>query len=153
MIKTRSGNVFPRSADDWKWFEGTVEVMLEKLHTQGYIPFLNLEKHLLILTRYQLVIFSNQKKISIQKEMKAGKADSKSLAIFKEKLTTIMTTLSLPISVYAATEDDNYRKPRTDMWKEFVDDYDLDVVGIDKKNSIFVGDAAGRPKDHSSSDL
>ncbi|KAJ5672342.1 hypothetical protein N7507_001469 [Penicillium longicatenatum] len=64
-----------------------------------------------------------------------------------------MSALRLPISVYAATEDDNYRKPRTDMWKEFVDDYDLDVVGIDKTNSIFVGDAAGRPKDHSSSDL
>lgn len=106
-----------------------------------------------MLSRYQLVIFSNQKKISIQKEMKAGKADSKSLAIFKEKLTAIMTTIELPISVYAATEDDNYRKPRTGMWKEFVDDYDLDVVGIDMKNSLFVGDAAGRLKDHSSSDL
>lgn len=137
LIKTRSGNVFARSADDWKWFEGNVHVTLQKLHAEGY----------------QLVIFSNQKKISIQKEMKAGKADSKSLAIFKEKLTAIMTTIELPISVYAATEDDNYRKPRTGMWKEFVDDYDLDVVGIDKKNSLFVGDAAGRLKDHSSSDL
>ncbi|KAJ6092963.1 hypothetical protein N7486_008252 [Penicillium sp. IBT 16267x] len=137
LIKTASGNVFPRSADDWKWWDGTVPVVLEKLHTAGY----------------QLVIFSNQKKISIQKEMKAGKADSKSLAIFKEKLTAIMTQLKLPISVYAATEHDNYRKPRTEMWKEFVDDYDLDVVGVDIKNSFFVGDAAGRPKDHSSSDL
>jgi bifunctional polynucleotide phosphatase/kinase len=153
LVKTRSGNVFPRSADDWKWFEGNVEVTLEQLHKKGYASLLNLEKQFLTLSRYQLVIFSNQKKISIQKELKAGKADSKSLAIFKEKLTTIMSALRLPISVYAATEDDNYRKPRTDMWKEFVDDYDLDVVGIDKTNSIFVGDAAGRPKDHSSSDL
>ncbi|KAJ5760149.1 hypothetical protein N7520_007305 [Penicillium odoratum] len=137
LIKTASGNVFPRSADDWKWWEGNTTSILKDLHSQGY----------------QLVIFSNQKKISIQKEIKAGKADSKSLAMFKEKLTAIMTALNIPISVYAATEDDNYRKPRTDMWKEFVDDYDLNVAGIDKGNSIFVGDAAGRPKDHSSSDL
>ncbi|KAJ5947070.1 hypothetical protein N7466_000085 [Penicillium verhagenii] len=137
LIKTKSGNVFPRSADDWKWWEATTTVILRKLHAQGY----------------QLVIFSNQKKISIQKDVKAGKTESKSLAAFKEKIAAIMSILKIPMSVYAATEDDKYRKPRTGMWEEFVDDWDLDVVGIDKENSIFVGDAAGRPKDHSASDF
>ncbi|KAJ5611599.1 Polynucleotide kinase 3 phosphatase [Penicillium herquei] len=99
------------------------------------------------------VIFSNQKKISIQKELKAGKTDSKSLTMFKEKLTAIMSALNIPMSVYAATQDTEYRKPRLGMWREFIDDYDLDVIGIDHKESFFVGDAAGRLNDHSATDL
>lgn len=102
---------------------------------------------------FQVVVFSNQKKISIQKEIKAGSVDSKSLTMFKEKLTAMMTELQVPISVYAATTDPEYRKPRLGMWKEFQDDYDLDVAGIDMKESFFVGDAAGRPGDHSAADL
>ncbi|KAJ6020882.1 Polynucleotide kinase 3 phosphatase [Penicillium herquei] len=137
LIKTRSGNKFPRSADDWQWWDGSVATKLGSLHEEGY----------------QLVIFSNQKKISIQKELKAGKTDSKSLAMFKEKLTAIMSALDIPMSVYAATQATEYRKPRLGMWREFIDDYDLDVIGVDHKNSIFVGDAAGRPNDHSSTDL
>lgn len=57
------------------------------------------------------------------------------------------------MTTYAATEDDEYRKPRMGMWREFFDDYDLDVSGVDLSNSIFVGDAAGRPGDHSQVDL
>lgn len=85
--------------------------------------------------------------------MKAGKADSKSLTNFKERASAVMTALDIPMSVYAATSDDEYRKPRTDMWTEFVDDYDLDVAGVDLPGSLFVGDAAGRTGDHSQVDL
>lgn len=95
---------------------------------------------------------SNQKKISIQKELKAGRSDSKSLTNFKEKVAAVMRQLDIPMSVYAATEDDESRKPRVGMWREFLDDYDLDVRGVDLAGSVFVGDAAGRPRDHSSSD-
>ncbi|KAJ5709949.1 Polynucleotide kinase 3 phosphatase [Penicillium malachiteum] len=137
LIKTRSGNTFPRSADDWQWWDGSVAAKLGSLHEEGY----------------QVVIFSNQKKISIQKEIKAGKTDSKSLTMFKEKLTAIMSALNIPMSVYAATQATEYRKPRLGMWREFIDDYDLDVIGIDHKESFFVGDAAGRPNDHSATDL
>lgn len=64
-----------------------------------------------------------------------------------------MEGLGIPISVYAATSDSEYRKPRLGMWREFIDDNDLDVTGIDLENSFFVGDAAGRPGDHSTTDL
>jgi hypothetical protein len=37
------------------------------------------------------VIFSNQKKISVQKDIKGGRSDSKSLSNFKEKMTAVMT--------------------------------------------------------------
>lgn len=73
--------------------------------------------------------------------------------MFKEKMTAVMTHLAIPISVYAATADAEYRKPRPGMWHEFQDDYDLDVAGVSFKESFFVGDAAGRPGDHSAADL
>lgn len=39
------------------------------------------------------------------------------------------------------------------MWRELVEDYDLDVDdSLDLQSSFFVGDAAGRPGDHSSCD-
>lgn len=85
--------------------------------------------------------------------MKRGQSESKSLAGFKQKLTAIMHDLDIPLGVYAATTDSEFRKPRLGMWREFLDDYDLDVIGIDHKGSVFVGDAAGRPGDHSATDL
>ena len=115
---------------------------------------LSIEKHRfkLIQSSYQVVVFSNQKKISVQKDIKAGRSDSKSLTNFKEKIEVIMTQLDFPFSVYAATTDPEYRKPRLGMWREFLDDYDLDVAGVDLPGSFFVGDAAGRPGDHSAVD-
>jgi DNA 3'-phosphatase len=64
-----------------------------------------------------------------------------------------MRQLDIPLSIYAATQADEYRKPRTGMWKELMEDYDLDLDDrLDLKGSFFVGDAAGRPADHSCSD-
>ncbi|KAF7715498.1 Uncharacterized protein PECH_007022 [Penicillium ucsense] len=136
LIKTRSGAVFAKDPKDWQWWDPSVPRKVKELSSQGY----------------QVVIFSNQKMIKIQKDIKNGKSESKSLSNFKEKLSTIMAQLDIPLSVYAATNDTKYRKPRLGMWREFQDDYDLDVSGIDLKESFFVGDAAGRPQDHSNVD-
>ncbi|KAF7597450.1 hypothetical protein BBP40_003697 [Aspergillus hancockii] len=106
----------------------------------------------LIVGKYHVIVISNQKAISLKKEMKGGRSESKSLTNFKEKVTAIMKQLDIPLSVYAATLDDSYRKPRIGMWSEFLDDYDFDVSGVDLSNSVFVGDAAGRPNDHSQVD-
>lgn len=93
---------------------------------------------------------TNQKKVLLKKVSKGGLGDSKSLTIFKTKTTEVMKSLGIPLSLYAATEYDEYRKPRTKIWKTILDDYDLDVEGtLDLEGSIFVGDAAGRPGDHS----
>lgn len=79
--------------------------------------------------------------------------------IFKDKVSVVLQQLDLPISVYAATDKDIYRKPRIGMWEEMLEDYDVDVTeSIDLKASVFVGDAGGRsesegfPADHSSCD-
>lgn len=71
----------------------------------------------------------------------------------------MLNQLDLPVSIYAATAKDRYRKPRPGMWEEFLDDYDLDgETSPDLANSFFVGDAAGRvaskglKADHSAGD-
>src|SRR5262249_12485652 len=102
---------------------------------------------------YHVIVISNQKTISLRKESKPGKNDSKSLVSFKQKVASIMTHLDIPLSVYAATELDGFRKPRMGVWREMLEDHDLDVAdAIDLDGSFFVGDAAGRQGDHSSSD-
>ncbi|CAL5867677.1 uncharacterized protein PFLUO_LOCUS1896 [Penicillium psychrofluorescens] len=154
LITTKSGNTFAKSATDWKWWHASVPNRLKELNSQGYLLFSYYQypADLFVGPRFQVVVVSNQKKISLKKDLKGGHSDSKSLATFKEKTTAVMTQLEVPLSVYAATENDEYRKPRMGMWREFLDDYDLDVAGVDLSGSVFVGDAAGRPGDHSSTD-
>jgi bifunctional polynucleotide phosphatase/kinase len=100
---------------------------------------------------------SNQGGISLRPDPKTVKSDQKRLADFKGKVSAVFTQLDLPITLYAATGRDKYRKPRSGMWQELLDDYDLEAAGsVDLENSFFVGDAGGREavtggvsKDHS----
>ncbi|PYH99159.1 polynucleotide kinase 3'-phosphatase [Aspergillus ellipticus CBS 707.79] len=136
LVSTASGNTFPRNSSDWKWWHATVPAKLKELNENGY---------------YVLVV-TNQKAISLKNDLKGGRSDSKSLTNFKERVTAVMKQLDIPLSVYAATQGDEYRKPRTGLWTEFLDDNDLDATGVDLSESVFVGDAAGRPNDHSQVD-
>jgi bifunctional polynucleotide phosphatase/kinase len=101
-------------------------------------------------------VISNQGGISLKSDTKAPKSK---LSSFKSKVSAVFSQLDIPISIYAATEKDMYRKPRTGIWSELLEDYDIRVPGgIDLENSVFVGDAGGRnasegkPKDFSCSD-
>jgi bifunctional polynucleotide phosphatase/kinase len=92
----------------------------------------------------------------LKPDPKTVKSDQKRLADFKMKVSAVLRQLDLPISVYAATARDQYRKPRSGMWGELLDDFDLDgASSVDLENSFFVGDAGGREavaggvKDHS----
>lgn len=106
---------------------------------------------LTVLSRYVVVMVSNQKVISLKRDKKG--LEMKSLLNFKQKVSSVFEILDIPLTVYAATENDEYRKPRLAMWKEMIDDYDLDIPdAIDLEGSIFVGDAAGRQVDHSACD-
>jgi bifunctional polynucleotide phosphatase/kinase len=84
--------------------------------------------------------------------VKAPKKNHANLKTFKLKVASILDELDIPLSLYAATEKDKFRKPRIEMWEEMLDDYDLDVHGVDLKDSYLVGDAAGRKGDFSDSD-
>lgn len=90
-------------------------------------------------------MISNQGGISLKPDTKAPNAPQSKVAAFKSKVTAVFQQLDFPISVYAATEKDIFRKPRIGIWNELLKDYDIHLPGdLDLLNSVFVGDAGGR---------
>jgi bifunctional polynucleotide phosphatase/kinase len=109
----------------------------------------SVSSHRAALTRhsYRVVIISNQAGIKLRPDpkSKAPKAlFTTRLANFKQKCSAILTQLDIPIAIYAATGRDTYRKPRTGIWKEICDDFDLEEDDADIEGSFYVGDAGGR---------
>lgn len=141
LVVSASGRKFGGDASDWKWWHGSVPGRLKSLHDEGYL----------------VAVVSNQGGISLKPDPKTIKSDQKRLADFKSKVAAVFNQLDFPISVYAATSRDQWRKPRSGMWEELLDDHDLDNADLlDLEASFFVGDAGGREavpggavKDHS----
>ncbi|KFZ03123.1 hypothetical protein V502_11218 [Pseudogymnoascus sp. VKM F-4520 (FW-2644)] len=129
LTKSISGKKFVFDAADWKWWHPNVPLMLRKLyHEEGFI----------------VVIISNQGAIQLHPDRKAPSALRSRLEDWKGKAASILKELNIPTTLYAATAFDNFRKPRTGMWDEILEDYDLTPDTVDMKESFFVGDAAGR---------
>jgi bifunctional polynucleotide phosphatase/kinase len=144
LIKTKSGNKFARGADDWTWWHASVPGRLKQLHDEGYA----------------VMVLSNQGGISLkppEPKSKSGAsksvklADTKSLENFKGRVLSVANALNFPLSVYAATQKDIFRKPRTGMWQRALIDYGISGseidLALDRAGCIFVGDAAGRTGD------
>lgn len=131
LIATSSGKKHASSGTDWKWWHNSVPDKLRELYQDGF----------------RVVILSNQAGLTLHFDAKykgpKGNAQ-KRVTEFKQKCSAVLNSLNLPTCVYAATEHDIYRKPRTGMWKEVCDDYDISETDVDLENSIFVGDAGGR---------
>lgn len=95
--------------------------------------------------RYLLAILSNQAGISMNSASKTVSSDKKRLADFKQRVKSVLTQLDLPIVLYAATDKDKFRKPRTGMWDKL-----LEAQGLTQESDVyleacyFVGDAGGR---------
>ena len=145
LIATKSGLKFARGEDDWRWWHASVPARLKQLHAEGYA----------------LVVISNQAAISLRSDIKTPKDGMRSLNSIKGKAAAVFKALDLPMSLYAATEYDIFRKPRVRMWEQLTKDYGLTCDGeVDLEGSVFVGDAAGRTgdpkagvkKDHACSD-
>jgi bifunctional polynucleotide phosphatase/kinase len=75
---------------------------------------------------------------------KGPKSAKNRVPAFKQKCSALLNQLDIPITLYAATGKDIYRKPRSGMWTELKEDYGLSESDIDRENSVFVGDAGGR---------
>ncbi|KAF2673861.1 polynucleotide kinase 3 phosphatase [Microthyrium microscopicum] len=130
LISTASKLKFAKDANDWCWWHGTVPSKLKTLHDDGYT----------------IVIISNQNGISLRPPKNAPKiVKNDRFSQFKQKAGAVFNALNLPISLYAATERDKFRKPSTGIWDEFLRDHNLTKDDIDWEKSIFVGDAGGRP--------
>ena len=99
---------------------------------------------------YRVVILSNQAGLTLHADPKAKASKTPKnlgkdrVSKFKQKCAAVLAALDIPTSVYAATARDAYRKPRTGMWDEVCDDYDIPAEEADLENSVFVGDAGGR---------
>lgn len=134
LITTKSGKVFPTNNDDWKLAFGSILSTLKAKHND----------------KYKIVIFTNQAGIS------SGKTTRPNI---KTKIERIITALGVPVQAFVATGDNCFRKPSTGMWQTLCD-VKNDDVAIDMGQSVYVGDAAGRPenkmlkkkKDHSHAD-
>ncbi|CAG9800978.1 unnamed protein product [Chironomus riparius] len=134
LIRTMSGNTFPKSIDDWQINFAEVPDKLKKFHENGY----------------KIAVFTNQ----------AGVEHNRvTIPDIKKKITMIQKRLQVPSQFFVSTAATNFRKPRVGMW-ELLQDRFNDGVKIDMTSSFFVGDAAGRPenkvlktkKDHSCAD-
>lgn len=76
---------------------------------------------------------------------KTVNSDKKRLADFKQRVKSVLTQLDLPIVLYAATDKDKFRKPRTGMWDKLLEAQGLTQEGdVDLEACYFVGDAGGR---------
>ncbi|KAI4727080.1 PNK3P-domain-containing protein [Aureobasidium sp. EXF-10728] len=136
LVDAKSGNRFARDGDDWKWWHTQVPSKLKQLAEEG---------HVVDQVRYLLAILSNQGGISMNSASKTVNSDKKRLADFKQKVKSVFTQLDLPIVLYAATDKDKFRKPRTGMWDKLLEAQGLTQEGeVDLEACYFIGDAGGR---------
>ena len=119
LIKPTNNKKFSSSYDDWEFYDKNVVKNLKQFYKDGYT----------------LVIISNQKGIS------KGQVTRFTL---KKKIQLIAEQIDIPFIILMATHDDLYRKPRTQMW--------LNYIKCDKQNSFFCGDAGGLLEDFSDTD-
>ncbi|CAK6974958.1 bifunctional polynucleotide phosphatase/kinase isoform X1 [Scomber scombrus] len=120
IITTKSGKVFPTAPDDWKILYPEIQPRLASLLKKGY----------------KVVFFTNQMGIA------RGKLRPE---VFKSKVEDILTKLQLPVMVFVAAGPGIYRKPAMGMWNQLCEKVN-DGVPVDKTQSLYVGDAAGRPE-------
>ncbi len=131
IIKTRSGNVFPKDKNDWELLNDKIKSTLTKLSNDP---------------DYLIVIFSNQKGVG------SGKKNFISVKDFQDKIHNIRKILGFNFIFIASTEDDIYRKPRIGMFDYLKSANGLGLK-IGKSNSFYVGDMAGRKTDKYDTDL
>nr|CAH7758203.1 unnamed protein product [Callosobruchus chinensis] len=120
IIKTKSGAKFPKDFNDWVFFLSDIPQRLQKLSDDGY----------------KIVFFTNQSGVG-NNQVKVNE--------FKEKINNILKKISIPVQVLIATGKSIYRKPAPGMWN-YLQNEKNDGIEINKKESFYVGDAAGRDK-------
>ncbi len=131
LIETQSGKTFPQNQFDWKWkFSEIPRLLKEKCKKEDFV-----------------CVISNQKGL-IKKEEKR-EAFIKKIQDIHEKLEKE----GIQMNWFISLEDDYYRKPLTGSFHLIKNEFKKRNMKISKSGSFFCGDACGRSKDFSSSDL
>lgn len=124
LIRTVKGR-FPKDENDWAFLPHRLTI-LKAYRDAGYT----------------LVIFTNQGYKGAKLVTAIARVNNVITALVKDGIQPF---------VFAATGDGSvYRKPGAGMWQVFLQYLQRPV---DFKNSVYVGDAAGRPEDHSADDI
>lgn len=130
LISTESGKTFPIDSNDWKWMYDNVKDKLEDFINKGF----------------EIVIITNQGGI---------KSSSEKMSVFKTKIENIEKDIALThansnikFKIYGAVHKDVHRKPYPTFFKYINID-----KNVDRDNSFFCGDGAGRPGDFTSGDI
>ncbi|CDI97859.1 bifunctional polynucleotide [Echinococcus multilocularis] len=118
VITPASGRVFPVDANDWKLISPQIPDILKRFADEGYA----------------IVIMSNQGGLE--------KMQDKKIPEFKTRVEAVLSKIGVPMRAYFAISTDVNRKPRIGMWQAL--EADNDGIEIDRKVSIYCGDAAGR---------
>ncbi|SPO26998.1 related to bifunctional polynucleotide phosphatase/kinase [Ustilago trichophora] len=140
IVRPKGGKTFPSKTDEYDFDflfptppAGTLSV-IKRIRQQ------HLEQG------FAIVVITNQKQTAYS--AKSG------LSTWKKKMAHIAAALDVPLRVFASLADDTYRKPRLGMWDEFIGKWNGGLE-VNRGESFFVGDAAGRKKyrDHQDTDL
>lgn len=120
IIKPKGKGKFAKDADDWVLLYDKVPPKLKEYHEKGY----------------KIVIMTNQGGIE--------KGHTK-LSDIKTKIENITEVFGVPVQALISPNKDYYHKPSPGMWAYMAKNLNGDKA-IDVKQSYYVGDAAGRPK-------
>ncbi|KAK1397064.1 Polynucleotide 3'-phosphatase ZDP [Heracleum sosnowskyi] len=136
LAKTSLRRVGP---DAWSLMYPSIPEKLQSLYNDGY----------------KLVIFTNESNIDRWKNKRQIAVDSKI-----GRLNNFIKKVGVPIQVFIACgigksgnkAVDPFRKPEPGMWRIMEQQFNSGIP-IDMDQSFYVGDAAGRPDDHSDADI
>lgn len=119
IVTPKSKAKFAAGRADWRWLFDEVKPKLIELNKDGW----------------NIVIFTNQ----------AGVEKGKTrIDDITGKILDLSEELGFPLQACVATATNHWRKPHTSMWDFFVKTM-RSGAAVDMKESVFVGDAAGRP--------
>jgi bifunctional polynucleotide phosphatase/kinase len=129
LIITKSGKVFPINDKDWKFIFNNIPDYISTINNNNTI----------------IGIISNQKGLKNEDKKKE----------WINKLNDIIYHIPFDF-VFASLTDDRFRKPMPGSWDFIKDELfkNIDFTKLLEKNKIyFIGDAFGRPNDHSDTDI
>ncbi|XAR56464.1 3'(2'),5'-bisphosphate nucleotidase [Bertholletia excelsa] len=126
-------------ADAWSLMYSSIPEKLQSLYNEGY----------------KLVIFTNESNIDRWKYKRQVAVDSKI-----GRLNKFIELVKVPIQVFIACgigksdgkAEDPFRKPKPGMW-HLMEQHFNSGISVDRNQSFYVGDAAGRDDDHSDADI